>query len=64
MMTRAELADLLRKVNVEALSKASGVSTKTIYRLRQAKNSPTLDTVEKLIDGEAKVRKWAAGARA
>lgn len=60
-MTKAELATLLRDVNVEALSEASGVSTKTIYRLRTGRRGTTLDTVEKLVAGVAKVRRWVAG---
>jgi hypothetical protein len=49
MLTRDQLADMLRTVNVEALSAESGVSVKTIYRLRHKKHSPNLETVELLL---------------
>lgn len=49
MVTRDQLAELLKTVNVEAVSRESGLSIKTIYRLRNRQNAPTLDTVEKLL---------------
>ena len=49
MMTRDQLAELLRTVNVEALARESGISTKTIYRLRAKENAPTLDTVASIV---------------
>ena len=48
MLTQNELADLLRRVNVRAVSEASGVCEKTIYRLRNLKNKPSYDTATKL----------------
>lgn len=51
MLTREQLAALLMRVNVDDLSRVSGVSTKTIYRLRRQETSTTLDTVEALIRG-------------
>lgn len=56
MVTRDELAALLADVNVEELARASGVATKTIYRLRHTANSPNLETVEKLLSGMRKIR--------
>lgn len=49
MLTRDQLAALLLTVNVEDLARESGVSAKTIYRLRHRENAPTLDTVELLV---------------
>ena len=60
MMTRKELSDLLRSVNVEELAGASGVSTKTIYRLRHQNTSPKLDTVAALVKGAARCKTEAA----
>ncbi len=57
------LVELLKGVNVEKVAAKAGVSTKTIYRIRQrAKNSageeisPTLDTVRRLVDAVHAVR--------
>jgi transcriptional regulator with XRE-family HTH domain len=49
MITKAELAEKLKAANVEELARLSGVSIKTIYRLRHMKHAPTLDTVEALV---------------
>lgn len=49
LLTSADLAALLAKTNVEAVARESGLSVKTIYRLRQQKNSPTLETAEKIV---------------
>ncbi len=49
MLTRDQLSDLLRKVNVEAIAREADVSTKTIYRMRHKANAPTYTTVEKLL---------------
>jgi Holliday junction resolvasome RuvABC DNA-binding subunit len=57
MLTRTELAQVLAQTNVKALSKASGVATKTIYRLRHEQHSPTLDTVAKLLAGVETLRR-------
>lgn len=53
MLNRQDLAALLMTVNVKALADASGVSEKTIYRLRRQEFSPTYSTVEKLMKGTA-----------
>lgn len=57
MMTRAELADLLRSVNVVDVAKAAKVSTKTVYRLRHQKNAPSIDTALKLIEAAKRLPK-------
>lgn len=49
MVNAHELADRLKRVSVEDVCRESGLSAKTIYRLRNLKNSPTLDTVESLL---------------
>jgi DNA-binding phage protein len=36
-------------VNVRAVAKEAGLSEKTLYRIRDGENSPTLDTAEKVI---------------
>ena len=36
-------------VNAKDVAKLADVSEKTIYRLRNCKNSPSLDTVERLV---------------
>lgn len=58
-MTRDQLAELLRDVNVNRLAQESGVATKTIYRLRHKDHAPTLDTVERLMTGLARIRALA-----
>lgn len=49
LLTRSDLAALLLKVSVEDVARESGLSVKTIYRLRQQQNSPTLETAEKVV---------------
>lgn len=49
MMTRDQLAKLLATVRVADVARESGVSTKTIYRLRHKQNAPTLDTVAVIV---------------
>ena len=56
MMTREQLAELLRTVNVEDVAREAQVSTKTIYRLRNQENAPTLDTVEALVAAVKRVK--------
>lgn len=56
MITRDQLADLLGKVNVEDVAREAGVSTKTIYRLRHKRNSPTLDTVADIVAAVARLK--------
>jgi hypothetical protein len=57
MLTRDQLADMLRTVNVEALAAASGVSVKTIYRLRHKQHSPNLETVGLLLPAIERLQK-------
>lgn len=49
MHTKQTLSDLLMTVPVEAVARESGLSTKTIYRLRNQENAPRLDTVEHVV---------------
>lgn len=49
MLNREQLAETLKSVRVEDLRKESGVSAKTIYRLRQQKHSTTLETAALLL---------------
>lgn len=49
MITRDQLAELLRRTNVNDLAREAQVSTKTVYRLRNKQHAPTLDTVERLL---------------
>lgn len=54
--SRADLADLLRQVNVEEVAAESGLSVKTIYRLRHQMHAPSLDNVAKLVDAVARIK--------
>lgn len=56
MMTREQLAELLGTVRVEDVAREAEVSTKTIYRLRHQKTSPTLGTVERLVAAVKRVK--------
>ncbi len=49
MLTRDQLAAILRDVSVEDTAAAANLSTKTLYRLRHKKNAPNLQTVEKVL---------------
>jgi DNA-binding phage protein len=49
MVTREQLAQRLKAVNVEDVAKEAGISTKTVYRLRHMQHAPRLDVVEKLL---------------
>ena len=49
MLTSKQLAEMLMTVNAKDVAKLADVSEKTIYRLRNCKNSPSLDTVERLV---------------
>ena len=49
MVTREQLAERLKSVNVEEVAKEAKVSTKTVYRLRHMQHAPRLDLVEKLL---------------
>ena len=67
MLNRDQLADLLSSVNVEDVAREASVSTKTVYRLRHKKHSPTLDTVTAIVEAikrlkAKKPRKVAANA--
>lgn len=55
MVTRDELADLLKRVDVNQVAREAKLSTKTVYRLRHKANSPTLDTVERLVSAVRKL---------
>lgn len=61
MMTKEQIAKELADVNVELLSKVSGVSVKTIYRHRKAnsKHLPSLATLGKLLAAVDKLSKAA-----
>lgn len=56
MMTRDQLAELLGTVAVEDVAREANVSTKTIYRLRHKKHSPTLDTVESILSAVKRLK--------
>lgn len=60
MLTPQELSERLKAVNVEALAKESGVSVKTIYRLRHMTNSPRLGLVVKLVEAMQRLDRVAA----
>ena len=49
MVTREQLAERLKAVNVEDVAKEAGISTKTVYRLRHMQHAPRLDIVERLL---------------
>lgn len=63
MVTRIELAELLKSVSVEDVVQESGVSPKTVYRLRHLKNAPTLDMAERLLAAIARIRERGATPR-
>lgn len=56
MLTRDDLAQILRSVNVNDVARLSGLSTKTIYRLRHKVHSPTLDTVDAILGAVRKLK--------
>lgn len=66
MLTRQQLAAWLQTQNVEALATVTGLSSKTIYRLRWGKTRPSYETLELLMQAGAKAaprpRKTAAKA--
>lgn len=49
MLTKEELAAALQKVNVADVARRTGLTTKTIYRLRHAAHEPRLDTVQDIL---------------
>lgn len=63
MITCAQLAETLKSVNVAELARHTGIAEKTIYRLRNQSNDPSLGTVEKLLAGIERI-KAEASARA
>lgn len=63
MVTRVELADKLKRVNVADVARESGVSVKTVYRLRHQAHAPTLDTVAKLLDAIKRLEKQGAATQ-
>lgn len=54
MLKRDQLAAWLQTQNVEALASLTGLSSKTIYRLRRGKTRPSYQTMELLIQAGAK----------
>ena len=62
MITCAQLADALKGVSVAELARHTGIAEKTIYRLRNQANDPSLGTVEKLLAGIEKIRSSQAVA--
>lgn len=60
MLSRDQLSDLLKQVNVKEIAREAKVSTKTIYRLRSKANYPTYSTVEKIIDAARRLKKPAS----
>jgi transcriptional regulator with XRE-family HTH domain len=50
MLNPDQLADLLKTRSAAELADLSGLSVKTIYRLRDKETSPTLATVQRLLD--------------
>lgn len=63
MTTKADLAALASSVNAEALSRAAGISTKTVYRIRQQKANPSLQTVENVQRAVAAIRSGEPAAQ-
>ncbi len=61
MLTKTELAEALKGVNVAELAKAADVSTKTIYRYRSGtEHSPNLETVTRLLAAAKTLRRKGA----
>ena len=54
MLKREQLAEWLQMQNVEALATQTGLSSKTIYRLRRGKTRPSYQTMELLMQAGAK----------
>ena len=54
MMTREQLAEWLKQQNVEAVKAKTGLSIKTLYRIRSGGKPPRFDTLQKLIKAGAK----------
>lgn len=63
MLTRTQLAEALRSANVVETAEASGVSTKTIYRIRtQPDYDPGARTMERLEAALMQGRRVADGS--
>ena len=56
MITSAQLAEALRGVSVAELARQTGIAEKTIYRLRNQANDPSLGTVERLLAGIDRIK--------
>ena len=56
MITRDQLSKLLLGVNVKDVAALAKVSTKTVYRLRHAQNSPNLDTLNRIVEAAGKLK--------
>lgn len=57
MITCAQLAEALKAVSVAELARHTGIAEKTIYRLRNQANDPSLGTVEKLLAGIERIQR-------
>jgi DNA-binding phage protein len=55
MDKRKQLAELLKARSALKVAKLSGLSVKTVYRMRAEENSPNMDTADKLFDACKKV---------
>ena len=64
MLTSRQLAEILNTVNVRDVAKLADVSEKTVYRLRNMKNSPSLRTVERLVEAVNALRPKPARLKA
>ena len=57
MVTKEQIADMLKGLSATELARRSGVTERTIYRLRSPGGpSPTLDTVQRVIDAATSMR--------
>ena len=57
MITQKHLAEMLKTVSATEIARLSGVSRKTVYRLRNLENSPSLKTIEALVSAVQSM-KW------
>ncbi len=63
-ISREQLAEWLQQQNVAALKERTGLSIKTIYRLRSGGKLPSFDTLQKLIKAGAMGEQKPARKRA
>ncbi len=63
-ISREQLAEWLQRQNVAALKERTGLSIKTLYRLRSGGKQPSFGTLQKLIDAGALVDDKPARKRA